>query len=97
MFNCQWLADEERWHRDDLRINCDDSVHALFQVIAGAFIFVYPVGIPVVFFAQLRRDDRQRAEGTRTSKDANTKTSSFDFLRKDCASTASALLSCNEA
>ena len=95
MFNCQWLAAEERWHRDDLRINCDDSVHALFQVIAGAFILVYPVGIPVVFFALLRRDDRQRAQDA--SKDASTKTSSFDFLRKDCASTASALLSCNEA
>ena len=49
-FSCDWLDDGTRVLKSDMSIDCDSSKHKVFQVYAGAMIFVYPFGIPAMHF-----------------------------------------------
>ena len=53
VFFCESLDDGERYLRADYRISCSSSKHRAMQVYAGLMIFVYPVGIPLVYAALL--------------------------------------------
>ena len=44
-----------RFLRADSRIDCDSNEHQGFQAFAVVMIFVYPVGIPLLYFILLRR------------------------------------------
>ena len=48
-FACEDLEDGGLYLRVDYRIRCDTDKHRLFQVYAAFMIFLYPVGIPVMF------------------------------------------------
>ena len=49
MFACEDLDDGGSYLRGDYSIRCDTDKHQLFQGYAAFMIFVYPVGIPVLF------------------------------------------------
>eukprot|EP00903_Cladosiphon_okamuranus_P017744 g16334.t1 len=53
VFSCENLDDGERYLRADYRILCSSSKHQAMQVYAGFMIFVYPVGIPLMYAALL--------------------------------------------
>lgn len=53
MFFCETLDDGERYLRADYRISCNSSKHQAMQIYAGLMIFVYPVGIPLIYAALL--------------------------------------------
>lgn len=48
-FACEDLDDGGSYLRADYRIRCDTDKHRLFQSYAVFMIFLYPVGIPVLF------------------------------------------------
>jgi len=79
MFGCHTLATSqqsiEAWHPDDYSIDCHGPTHSTFKIAAAACMVLYPFGIPLTFFALLKRDQRTRAESDTGS--------AFDFLRKD--------------
>jgi hypothetical protein len=85
MFDCQTLyADAstdalEWWHVDDYTLDCNSESHKTIKVVATVFILIYPIGIPMVFFLLIWRDDRQRKQTMHSEDNA----SSFDFLRRD--------------
>ena len=53
VFFCESLDDGESYLRADYRISCSSSRHRAMQVYAGLMVFVYPVGIPLVYAALL--------------------------------------------
>ncbi|CAM9792296.1 unnamed protein product, partial [Ectocarpus sp. 12 AP-2014] len=57
-FACETLDDGIEYLRADYRIHCTDTKHEAFQVYAGFMIFVYPLGIPLLYAGLLfqRRD-----------------------------------------
>ncbi|CAM9384239.1 unnamed protein product [Ectocarpus fasciculatus] len=57
-FACETLDDGIEYLRADYRIHCTDATHEAFQVYAGSMIFVYPLGIPLLYASLLfqRRD-----------------------------------------
>ena len=83
-FDCQELhRDElsgitEQWHVDDFSVDCNSASHGTFRFVAGVFILVYPVGIPLCFLFLLWRDNQQRTQSEQARG-----VSSFDFLRRD--------------
>ena len=54
------MGPQERWHRDDFSVDCDSGKHTFVAVLAVVGIAVYPVGVPVVFWYLLWRDEQQR-------------------------------------
>ncbi|CAN0459726.1 unnamed protein product, partial [Hapterophycus canaliculatus] len=48
-FACETLEDDVEYLRADYRINCADPKHKAIQVYASIMIFVYPVGIPLLY------------------------------------------------
>lgn len=57
-FACERLDDGREYLRVDYRIECDSSKHRSFQVFAGIMIFVYPVGIPLLYALLLYKNRR---------------------------------------
>lgn len=57
-FACEHLADGKEYLRADYRIECDSSRHKALQVYAAIMIFVYPVGIPLLYAILLYRNRR---------------------------------------
>ncbi|CAM9273146.1 unnamed protein product [Ectocarpus sp. 4 AP-2014] len=57
-FACETLDDGIEYLRADYRIHCTDAKHKAFEVYAGFMIFLYPVGIPLLYAVMLfqRRD-----------------------------------------
>ena len=57
-FACETLDDDIEYLRADYRIHCTDAKHKAFEVYAGIMVFVYPLGIPLLYAALLfqRRD-----------------------------------------
>lgn len=57
-FACETLDDDVEYLRADYRIHCTDAKHKAFEVYAGIMVFVYPMGIPLLYAALLfqRRD-----------------------------------------
>ena len=83
MFNCQTLGPEERWHRDDFSVDCNSGKHTFVSVLAIVGIVVYPVGVPVVFWYLLWRDEQQRTPAGTEQRAEVAADSSFHFLRAD--------------
>jgi hypothetical protein len=85
MFACQELHHDkstlvtESWHVDDYSIDCNGPTHGIYKVVAGVFIFIYPIGIPLVFLLLLWKDKKRRTQ----SRPELGKSSSVDFLRRD--------------
>ncbi|CAM9202855.1 unnamed protein product [Ectocarpus sp. 8 AP-2014] len=52
-FSCETLDDGVTYLRADYRIDCDSSKHLAMEIYAGLMIFVYPIGIPLVYAALL--------------------------------------------
>ncbi|CAN0594056.1 unnamed protein product, partial [Ectocarpus sp. 12 AP-2014] len=52
-FSCETLDDGKTYLRADYRIDCDSSKHLAMEIYAGLMIFVYPIGIPLVYAALL--------------------------------------------
>ncbi|CAN0196399.1 unnamed protein product [Ectocarpus sp. 12 AP-2014] len=52
-FSCETLDDGKTYLRVDYRIDCDSSKHLAMEIYAGLMIFVYPIGIPLVYAALL--------------------------------------------
>ena len=48
-FACETLDDGIEYLRADYRIHCTDDKHKAFEVYAGFMVFVYPVGIPLLY------------------------------------------------
>jgi hypothetical protein len=46
VFSCRSLDEDEAWHMDDTKVNCNAGSHLVFQVVAGCFVVVYPLGRP---------------------------------------------------
>ena len=67
-FACETLDDGIEYLRADYRIHCTDAKHKAFEVYAGFMVFVYPVGIPLLYAALLfqRRDVLARAGADKT-------------------------------
>ena len=64
--------------RADYSISCDGDTHKRFQNFAGVMIFVYPVGIPVLFFLSLLPHAAELSDvPTRESRRAKSKHLSF--------------------
>ena len=57
-FACETLDDGIQYLRADYTIHCTDAKHRAFEVYAGIMVFVYPVGIPLLYAVLLfqRRD-----------------------------------------
>lgn len=53
------MGPQERWHRDDFSVDCDSGKHTFVAVLAVVGIAVYPVGVPVVFWYLLWRDEQR--------------------------------------
>ena len=54
MFNCQDLGDAGVFLRSDLRVQCFTPKHVSYMKAAIFWIFVYPVGVPLLFWMALR-------------------------------------------
>lgn len=52
-FSCEKLEDGVKYLRADYRIDCDSNKHKSMQLYAGLMIFVYPLGIPLLYAAVL--------------------------------------------
>ncbi|CAN0186921.1 unnamed protein product, partial [Scytosiphon promiscuus] len=67
-FACETLDDDIEYLRADYRIHCTDPKHKAFEVYAGFMLFVYPVGIPLLYAALLfqRRDVLAHADADKT-------------------------------
>ncbi|CAM9726665.1 unnamed protein product, partial [Hapterophycus canaliculatus] len=52
-FSCETLADGKTYLRADYSIECDSSKHHAMRVYAAVMIFVYPLGIPLIYVALL--------------------------------------------
>lgn len=72
-FACETLDDGIEYLRADYRIHCTDAKHKAFEVYAGFMVFVYPVGIPLLYAALLfqrrgvlAKDDENRTDADRT-------------------------------
>ncbi|CAN0093617.1 unnamed protein product [Ectocarpus sp. 4 AP-2014] len=48
-FSCETLDDEIEYLRADYSILCTDAKHKAFEAYAGIMVFVYPVGIPLLY------------------------------------------------
>jgi len=57
-FQCLSLDDGTRWLRVDLSINCDGSQHQLMTYYAWFMLVIYPIGVPLYYYATLRRHSR---------------------------------------
>ncbi|CAN0174738.1 unnamed protein product [Ectocarpus sp. 4 AP-2014] len=66
-FACETLDDDVEYLRADYGIHCTDAKHKVFEVYAGIMIFVYPVGIPLLYAVLLfqRRDILASADADR--------------------------------
>ncbi|CAM9952041.1 unnamed protein product, partial [Hapterophycus canaliculatus] len=53
MFSCETLADGKTYLRADYSIECDSSKHQIMRAYAAVMIFVYPLGIPLIYAALL--------------------------------------------
>eukprot|EP00752_Nemacystus_decipiens_P005317 g4823.t1 len=67
-FACEKLDDGGDYLRADYNIQCTDAKHKSFEVYAGIMIFVYPVGIPLLYAILLfqRRDVLANAGADKT-------------------------------
>lgn len=67
MFDCDHLDGMGSYLRGDYSICCDTDQHRLFQWYAAVMIFLYPVGIPVLFAVLLlsNRDALRNTSGGR--------------------------------
>ncbi|CAM9614990.1 unnamed protein product [Ectocarpus sp. 12 AP-2014] len=54
-FACETLDDGIEYLRADYRIHCTDTTHEAFEVYAGFMVFVYPVGVPLLYAVLLFR------------------------------------------
>jgi len=52
-FSCHKLDNGESYMRADYSIDCDSGEYTTAQVWAGLMIFVYPIGIPLLYFILL--------------------------------------------
>jgi hypothetical protein len=50
---CLSSDEGESYHRSDYNIDCNSDAYEAYAVVAVAFIFIYPVGVPVCFGALL--------------------------------------------
>ena len=57
-FQCLHLDDGTRWLRADLSINCDGSQHQLMTYYAWLMLAIYPIGVPLYYYATLRRHSK---------------------------------------
>ena len=67
-YACETLDDGIEYLRADYRIHCTDAKHKIFEVYAGIMVFVYPVGIPLLYAVLLfqRRDVLADADADKT-------------------------------
>eukprot|EP00752_Nemacystus_decipiens_P005318 g4824.t1 len=67
-FACEKLDDGGDYLRADYNIQCTDAKHKSFELYAGIMIFVYPVGIPLLYAILLfqRRDVLAKAGADKT-------------------------------
>ncbi|CAM9570296.1 unnamed protein product, partial [Ectocarpus sp. 6 AP-2014] len=72
-FACETLDDGIEYLRADYRIHCTDDKHRAFEVYAGFMVFVYPVGIPLLYAVllfqcrdALAKDDEKRTDADKT-------------------------------
>ncbi|GMI42890.1 hypothetical protein TeGR_g6250, partial [Tetraparma gracilis] len=69
-FNCKTFGDDEReYMMSDQSVDCGSPDHIWYQTYAGVMMFVYPVGIPMMYGVllwrareQLREDGREEVE-----------------------------------
>ncbi|CAM9846642.1 unnamed protein product [Sphacelaria rigidula] len=67
-FACEMLDDGAKYLRADYSIQCTDAKHKNFEVYAAIMIFVYPVGVPLLYAILLfqRRDVLANADADKT-------------------------------
>ncbi|CAN0250034.1 unnamed protein product [Scytosiphon promiscuus] len=67
-FACEKLDDGAEYLRADYSIQCTDAKHKNFEIYAGIMIFVYPVGIPLLYAILLfqRRDVLANGDADKT-------------------------------
>jgi hypothetical protein len=53
VFRCETFDDGSKLLRADYSIDCDADTHAKYVAFSGCMIFVYPLGVPLVFLAIL--------------------------------------------
>eukprot|EP01050_Picozoa_sp_SAG11_P050764 SAG11_NODE_28476_length_321_cov_0.828829_1_plen_98_part_01 len=81
---CRRLDGGEKIHRFDADVDCNSTIYAVFQVLAGVCMVIYPIGIPLGFGYLLFKN---RAELKRDySKDMDVET--FALLTKKASQIA---------
>ena len=65
IFNCQEI-DSVRYLRADLRIDCDSGPHKAAEAFAGIMIVLFPVGLPLLYFAMLFINRKELYEDNKT-------------------------------
>jgi hypothetical protein len=70
MWLCRELDYGERWHVDQYAIDCNAPKHKLFELLAFLFALLYPIGIPLYFFAAMWKV-RQHLKGEAKAETIN--------------------------
>ena len=83
-YACDRLDDDIEYLRADYRIQCTDAKHKAFEVYAGIMVFVYPVGIPLLYAVLLfqRRDVLAHAGADKTA--AQSVAALWEAYRPEC-------------
>ena len=59
-FNCKTYGDDPTDYMVlDHLLSCDEYKHMTYSFYAGAMTFVYPVGIPLLYFGLLWKDRKE--------------------------------------
>ena len=53
VFSCEMFDNGTRLLRADYSIDCESKKHKDYEVLAGIMIFVYPIGVLVLFYCAL--------------------------------------------
>lgn len=69
MFACEDLDDGGSYLRGDYSVRCDTDRHRLFQGYAGFMIFIYPIGIPLLFAVLLFSHREALVDGSGARED----------------------------
>ncbi|GMH59300.1 hypothetical protein TL16_g02801 [Triparma laevis f. inornata] len=70
-FNCKTYGDDPTEYMvSDQSLSCDTKEHKTFQFYAGGMIFVYPVGIPLLYFGLLWKDRKELSVKAEREKNA---------------------------
>ncbi|GMI17565.1 hypothetical protein TrLO_g3910 [Triparma laevis f. longispina] len=75
-FNCKTYGDDETEYMvSDQSLSCNTEEHKTYSLYAAGMIFVYPIGIPLLYFGLLWKDRKElRVKAERDKNEALVKT-----------------------